>query len=88
MMQLGLIGYPLGHSLSPIIHTAALMSCGIEGDYSLFPIHPDDQLGLKDLISRVRKGELTGLNVTIPHKQNIIALLDDLRLGSNHPITR
>ena len=41
--QLGLIGYPLGHSLSPKIHRAALESCGLEGDYSLFPIPPEDE---------------------------------------------
>jgi shikimate dehydrogenase len=76
--NLGLIGYPLGHSLSPKIHRAALNSCGLEGDYSLFPIHPDDQQGLKDLLIRVRSGEIAGLNVTIPHKQNIIPLLDEL----------
>ncbi len=76
--QLGLIGYPLGHSLSPKIHTAALKACRLEGDYSLFPIHPDDQQGLKDLLTRVRSSEITGLNVTIPHKQNVISLLDEL----------
>ncbi len=76
--HLGLIGYPLGHSLSPRIHTAALQACRLQGDYSLFPIHPDDQQGLKDLLARVRSGEITGLNVTIPHKQNVIPLLDEL----------
>ena len=76
--KLGLIGYPLGHSLSPKIHTAALESCGLQGDYSLFPIHPDDKQGLKDLLTRVRSGEIHGLNVTIPHKQDVIPLLDDL----------
>jgi shikimate dehydrogenase len=78
MIQLGLIGYPLGHSLSPKIHNAALKACGLEGDYSLFPIQSDDKRGLKDLLSRVRSGEITGLNVTIPHKQNVIEFLDEL----------
>ena len=78
MIQLGLIGYPLGHSLSPKIHAAALESSGLQGDYSLFPIHPDDQQGLKELLARVRSGEITGLNVTIPHKQNVFSLLDEL----------
>ena len=78
MIQLGLIGYPLGHSLSPKIHVAALESCGLDGDYSLFPVHPDDQQGPKDLFTRVRSGEIQGLNVTIPHKQNVIPLLDEL----------
>src|SRR5688572_33382803 len=78
MIRLGLIGYPLGHSLSPAIHTAALQSCGLEGSYSLFPIHPDDKQGLKELLDRVRHGEIRGLNVTIPHKQNAIEFLDEL----------
>jgi len=76
--RLGLIGYPLGHSLSPKIHAAALAACGLTGDYSLFPIHPDNQPGLADLLNRVRAGEIHGLNVTIPHKQNVIPLLDGL----------
>ena len=76
--QLGLIGYPLGHSLSPKIHTAALKACGLKGDYSLFPIAPHDKQGLKDMFARVRTGEIHGLNVTIPHKQNVIELMDEL----------
>jgi shikimate dehydrogenase len=83
MMQLGLIGYPLGHSLSPRIHTAALKACGLEGNYSLFPVHPDDKQGLKDLLTRVRTGEITGLNVTIPHKQNVIEFMDELTPTAN-----
>jgi len=76
--RLGLIGYPLGHSLSPKIHTAALKACGLEGEYSLFPIAPDEKQGLKDLLNRVRSGEIHGLNVTIPHKQNVIEYMDEL----------
>jgi len=76
--RLGLIGYPLGHSLSPKIHAAALNACGLDGEYSLFPIAPDDTQALKELLDRVRSGEITGLNVTIPHKQNVIPLLDEL----------
>jgi shikimate dehydrogenase len=78
MIELGLIGYPLGHSLSPGIHHAALKSSRLEGNYSLFPIHPDDKQRLKDLLQRVREGEITGLNVTIPHKQNVTEYLDEL----------
>lgn len=76
--QLGLIGFPLGHSLSPKIHAAALNACGLQGDYSLFPIPPENTQALKNLLTRVRAGELHGLNVTIPHKQNVIPLLDEL----------
>jgi shikimate dehydrogenase len=76
--QLGLIGFPLGHSLSPKIHAAALKACNLQGDYSLFPILPEDKQGLKNLLARVRAGEVHGLNVTIPHKQNVIEFMDEL----------
>lgn len=76
--RLGLVGYPLSHSLSPKIHTAALEICGLQGGYSLFPITPDDRQGLKELLARLRAGEIHGLNVTIPHKQNVIEFLDEL----------
>ena len=78
MIHLGLIGHPLGHSLSPKIHAAALEACELQGDYSLFQIHIEDKKGLKDLLSRVRSGEITGLNVTIPHKQNVVPWMDEL----------
>ena len=78
MIKFGLIGYPLGHSLSPGIHSAALQSCGLDGNYALFPVHPDNKQELGDLLACVRNGEITGLNVTIPHKQNVIELLDEL----------
>jgi len=76
--KLGLIGYPVGHSLSPKIQNAALKFFSLEGDYSLFPIPPDDKQGLQNLIDCVRSGEITGLNVTIPHKQNVMEFLDEL----------
>lgn len=76
--SLGLTGFPLSHSLSPKIHTAALRACGLQGDYSLFPVSPDNQQGLADLLARVRANEIQGLNVTIPHKQTVIPFLDEL----------
>jgi len=79
-LQLGLIGYPLGHSLSPQLHHAALKAMDLPGEYRLFPIPPlpEGQSGLAALIERLRHGELAGLNVTIPHKPNVLPLLDDL----------
>jgi shikimate dehydrogenase len=78
MIRLGLIGYPVSHSLSPKIQNAAFKACGLDGEYSLYPIAPDDMQALKDLLNRVRSGEITGLNVTIPHKQNVIPFMDEL----------
>lgn len=76
--QLGLIGYPLSHSLSPQLHAAALQACGLHGSYLPFTIYPNDKQGLKDLLTRVRANEIHGLNVTIPHKQTVIDFLDRL----------
>ena len=76
--RFGLAGHPLGHSLSPKIHAAALEACGWKGEYSLYPIAPNDRFGLKQLLDKLRIGEIHGLNVTIPHKQNVIEYLDEL----------
>jgi shikimate dehydrogenase len=75
---LGLTGFPLSHSLSPKLHNAALTAAGLEGSYSLFPVDPAHQDELTTLLKRVRSGEIHGLNVTIPHKQAVIPLLDEL----------
>ena len=81
MIHIGLIGFPVEHSLSRKIHSAAIRSSGLDGDYSLFSIRPGDMRGLKEMLNRVRSGEMTGLNVTIPHKQNVIPLLDGAFAG-------
>ena len=80
MQHYGLIGYPLEHSLSMPLHLAAFRAIGIEADYSLFtvPPFPQGELSLTDLLACLRRGELHGLNVTIPHKQNVIPFLDEL----------
>ena len=78
--SLGLIGYPLGHSLSPALHQTALAEAGLKGKYNLFQISPlpDGQGELEALINHLRSGELHGLNVTIPHKQSVLSLVDEL----------
>lgn len=78
MLTLGLIGFPLSHSLSPKLHNAALTAAGLEGGYSLFPIDPAHPEALAALLERFRNGEIDGLNVTIPHKQSVLPLLDEL----------
>src|SRR5436190_763853 len=76
--SLGLTGYPLGHSLSPRLHAAALQATGLSGEYLAYPVSPDDPQGLADLLGLVRAGGLQGLNVTIPHKLAVMPLLDEL----------
>jgi shikimate dehydrogenase len=82
MTLLGLIGFPLEHSLSPRVQQAALDYAHLKGTYDLFPIEPDDLTGLRDLLGRLRSGEIAGLNVTIPYKQNVIPLLDERGLSA------
>lgn len=78
--SLGLIGFPLGHSLSPILHQTALTEAGLTGKYELFtvPPQPEGQKDLEGLLNRLRSGDLQGLNVTIPHKQSVFTLVDAL----------
>jgi len=83
MISLGLIGYPLSHSLSPRLHAAAFRAMGVQGEYRLYPIPPDDMSGLARLAKRIREGELRGLNVTIPHKQSILPLVDELTASAS-----
>lgn len=78
--HLGLIGWPLQHSLSPALHQAALDLLGLEGDYCCFPIEPLPKGGrsLGVLLDKMRAGQLQGINVTSPHKESILAELDRL----------
>lgn len=70
----GLIGYPLGHSMSAVIHKELFRLSGIDADYSMIEVAPEV---LDDTFSDNLKG-LNGFNVTIPHKINIIPNLDAL----------
>ncbi len=78
--QFGLIGYPLGHSRSPAIHTAGLRALGLSGEYRLYPVRPlpEGAGDLHHLVKLLRRGEIHGLNITIPHKQSVLPLLDQL----------
>ncbi len=78
MISLGLTGFPLDHSLSPRIHETALSYCALKGKYLLYPVSPDDERALENLLGRVRAGKITGLNVTIPYKQRVMPFLDVL----------
>jgi len=77
---LGLIGYPVEHSYSSVIHEAFLSYFGLNGQYHLFSIPelPAGEMRLLQLLEKVRQGEILGLNVTIPHKEAVIRYLDCL----------
>jgi shikimate dehydrogenase len=71
----GLLGYPLGHTLSPRLHNAALRWAGLDGAYMALPVPPER---LDGALAGVRAWRLPGLNVTVPHKTAVIPFLDGL----------
>lgn len=79
-LTLGLIGFPLSLSLSPRLHSAALQAMAVNGEYNLYPVEPGEraQVELSRLVQSLRDGEINGLNVTVPFKQTVIPLLDDM----------
>ena len=74
----GLIGYPLGHSLSPQIHKRLFELDGIEAEYEMMEIPPEK---LRDNFEYLKS--LDGFNITIPHKINITELCDGLSEGAH-----
>lgn len=76
-LQLGVIGDPISQSVSPAMFNPALAELGIAGHYQHYHVQKHE---LGDFILRLRNHEIHGINVTIPHKQNIIPLLDVLTL--------
>ena len=72
---LGVIGDPIEHTFSPAMHNAGLEALGLNYVYLPFHVLPQN---LKLAVSGAKSLEIKGLNVTIPHKQNIIQYLDEV----------
>jgi shikimate dehydrogenase len=62
------------------MHNAALQAAGLVGEYQLYPIPPlsEGESLLRELLGKVKSGEIQGLNITIPHKQNVLPFMDVL----------
>lgn len=73
--NLGVIGWPIAHSLSPIIQNAAIEAADLDYAYMAFPVDPED---LPAAVSGLQACHFRGYNVTIPHKQNIMGDLDEI----------
>ena len=71
----GLIGWPLGHSVSPAMHNAGFQALGLDGRYEALPV-PPEQVG--DLVRSLHARGFRGVNVTIPYKQAVMPLMDEL----------
>ena len=72
---IGIIGYPLEHSISPAMHQAAFQKLGLDYDYIPFEVTPEN---LKEALTGLKALRVRGLNVTIPHKANVMPWLDEI----------
>lgn len=85
---LGVIGNPIAHSMSPLMHNTVLKEMGL--DYVYLPFKVEDP---GDFVDTARKFSFRGFNVTIPHKREIIEYLDELaedaaRLGAVNTVVK
>jgi shikimate dehydrogenase len=90
MSQVWLIGRPVAHSLSPAMHNAAFAKLGLPHRYEAKET-PDDKLG--ETLDRVRRDDVLGANVTIPHKEAVLKLVDEAtdearRIGAVNTLIR
>jgi len=86
----GIIGWPVSQSLSPAIHNAAFDAAGLDWAYVAFPVRPGEAARS---IEAMRTLGIRGLNVTMPHKQDVVAALDRLspdaeRAGAVNTVVR
>jgi shikimate dehydrogenase len=87
---LGVIGHPVEHSLSPLMHNAALAKLGLDYVYLPFPIAPEN---LERAIAGFASMGGVGFSITIPHKQAILPLLSEISpiaqtIGAVNTVTR
>ena len=68
----GLVGHPVTHSLSPLMHNAAFAHLKMNAEYKLFDLSPEE---VKSFLSTLHEKNISGLNVTIPYKERVFSLL-------------
>lgn len=84
MKTFAVLGHPIGHSFSPVMHTASFRRIGFDGRYEKLDVPPEE---LESALSRLAAEGLSGVNLTIPHKQLAVPMMDELtpearRLGA------
>ena len=73
--SLGIIGFPIKHSISPAFQQAALDYCGIDATYQAWEVAP---AAVGEFIQSLRDPKVLGINVTVPHKEAVIPYLDEV----------
>ena len=71
----GIFGYPIEHTLSPLMHNTAFEDLGLDNCYVPFMVTPDD---LTYAVQSVKALNMLGVNITVPHKENVLPLLDNI----------
>ncbi len=71
----GILGYPINHTLSPQMHNAAFAHLGLDYVYSSFEVKPEN---LRGAVRGLRALNIAGVNVTVPHKERALEYLDEL----------
>ncbi len=69
------IGHPIAHSLSPLMHNAALRALGLPGSYKALNLQQEE---LADFFASMRKGAIQGCNITLPHKVMAMQYVDEV----------
>ena len=74
-VELGIIGYPIGHSISPVFQQAALDHGSIDATYQAWEVQHDS---VGSFVNALRRPGMLGINVTVPHKEAVIPFLDEV----------
>lgn len=72
---IGIFGYPIEHTLSPLMHNAAFKTLGLDICYVAFRVLPEE---LREGVRAIKSLNLPGVNITVPHKEKVIPLLDKI----------
>ena len=72
----GVIGWPIEHSLSPVMHNAVYEELGL--DWAYIPLAIDDEIGLRRVAAAIRALPFVGFNVTMPYKAAVLELCDEV----------
>ena len=73
--RVGIIGYPIGHSLSPVLQQVAFDHHGIEATYQAWSVAPND---VPEFVNGLREPNTLGCNVTVPHKEAVLSQIDEI----------
>ncbi|MEO8633168.1 MAG: shikimate dehydrogenase, partial [Chloroflexota bacterium] len=90
MASVYLLGHPVAHSLSPAMHNAAFAALGLPHHYETRDVAPER---LADFVEALRRDDVLGANVTIPHKERVLRYMDEAgedarRVGAVNTVVR